>query len=47
MLDFCGTADGRRTFEVDVLGWGDWPVDADVLVSEIPAQKWTTWADQA
>jgi hypothetical protein len=41
ILDFCGTADGRRSFEVDVLGWGDWPVDADVLVSEIPAQKWT------
>lgn len=39
-LDLCGTAVGRRSFEVDVLGWGDWPVDADVLVSEIPAQKW-------
>jgi hypothetical protein len=40
VLDLCGTADGRRSFEVDVLGWGDWPVDADVLVSEIPADKW-------
>ncbi len=41
ILELCGTADGRRSFEVDVLGWGDWPVDAEVLVSEIPAQKWT------
>lgn len=41
MLSFGGTAIGRRTIEVDVLGWGDWPVDADVLVSEIPAQRWT------
>jgi hypothetical protein len=41
MLSFGGTAIGRRTIEVDVLGWGDWPVDADILVSEIPAQKWT------
>jgi hypothetical protein len=41
MLSFGGTAIGRRTVEVDILGWGDWPVDADVLVSEIPAQRWT------
>lgn len=41
MLELCGTADGRRSYEVDVLGWGDWPVDADVLVSEIPSQRWT------
>lgn len=40
ILELCGTADGRRSFEVDVLGWGDWPADADALQSEIPAQKW-------
>lgn len=41
LLGLGGTAVGRRSFEVDVLGWGDWPVDADVLVSEIPPQRWT------
>lgn len=44
MLSFGGTAIGRRTIEVDVLGWGDWPVDADILVSEIPPQRWTDMA---
>jgi hypothetical protein len=40
ILELCGTADGRRSFEVDVLGWGDWPADAEVLVSEIPEGGW-------
>lgn len=41
LLGLGGTATGRRSFEVDVLGWGDWPVDADVIESEIPAQTWS------
>lgn len=40
LLGLGGTAVGRRSFEVDVLGWGDWPADAEVLVSEIPEGKW-------
>lgn len=40
LLGLGGTATGRRSFEVDVLGWGDWPVDADVIESEIPAETW-------
>ncbi len=40
LLGLGGTATGRRSFEVDVLGWGDWPVDAEVIESEIPAQTW-------
>lgn len=47
ILDLCGTATGRRLFETDVLGIGDWPVDADVLVSEIPPQQWADMRNRA
>ena len=40
LLGLGGTAKGRRSFEVDVLGWGDWPADAEGVESEIPAEKW-------
>lgn len=40
LMGLGGTAIGRRSYEVDVLGWGDWPADAEIIESEIPAEKW-------
>lgn len=34
------TPEGWRSFEVEVLGWGDWPAPADLVASEIPREKW-------
>jgi hypothetical protein len=47
LLGLGGTSTGRRSFEVDVLGWGDWPVDAEIVESEIPAEVWRNMRNPA
>jgi hypothetical protein len=39
MIGFA-TAAGRRSFEVEILGWGDWPVDATDRPVLINAKGW-------
>lgn len=33
-----------KAFEVEVLGWGDWPTDVDNMPKLIDVQKWQGWA---
>jgi hypothetical protein len=35
-----GTAAGRKSFDVEYLGIGDWPEDADNLPAAVPADVW-------